>query len=87
MLSGLAEREEHKLNVFENRLLRTSEPKRDEEIGGRRILHNGELYNMYSSPNIRTMFKSRRMRLPGHVACTEGGEKEIEDFCRQARRK
>jgi hypothetical protein len=36
-----------------------------------RKLHNEELHNWYSSPNIIRMIKSRRMRLAGHVACME----------------
>jgi hypothetical protein len=55
--------------VFENRALRRIfEPKRDEVIGGWRKLHNEELHNMYSSPSIIRMIKSRRMRWAGHVA-------------------
>jgi hypothetical protein len=43
-------------------------PKRDEVTGGWRKLHNEELHNLYSSPNIIRMIKSRRMRWAGHVA-------------------
>jgi hypothetical protein len=43
-------------------------PKRDEVTGGWRKLHNEELHNLYSSPGIIRMIKSRRMRLAGHVA-------------------
>jgi hypothetical protein len=43
-------------------------PKRDEMVGGWRILHNEELHNLHSLPNIIRLSKSRRMRLPGHVA-------------------
>jgi hypothetical protein len=43
-------------------------PKRDEVTGGWRKLHNEELHNLYSSPNIIRMIKSKRMRLAGHVA-------------------
>jgi hypothetical protein len=54
-------REEHRLRVFENRVLRgIFGPKRDEVTGGWRKLHN-ELHNLYSSPNIIRMIKSRRM--------------------------
>jgi hypothetical protein len=62
-------REEHRLRVSENRVLRgIFGPKRDEVMGEIRKLHNGELHNLYSSPdNIRQM-KSRRMRWAGHVA-------------------
>jgi hypothetical protein len=43
-------------------------PRRDEETGDWRKLHNEELHNLYSSPNIVKMIKSRRMRWAGHVA-------------------
>jgi hypothetical protein len=42
--------------------------RRDEVTGDWRKLHNDELHNLYSSPNIIRMIKSRRMRLAGHVA-------------------
>jgi hypothetical protein len=55
--------EEHKLRVFENRVLRgICRPKRDEVTGEWRKLHNGELHNLYSSPDIIRQIKSRRMR-------------------------
>jgi hypothetical protein len=55
--------------VFENRALRRiSGLKRDEVTGGWRKLHNEELHNLYSSPSIIRMIKSRRMRWSGHVA-------------------
>jgi hypothetical protein len=50
--------EEHRLRVFENRVLKIFGPKREED-GSRRKLHNGELHNLYSSPNFVTMIKSR----------------------------
>jgi hypothetical protein len=43
-------------------------PKRDEETGDWRKLHNEELHNLYSSPSIIRIIKSRRMRLAVHVA-------------------
>jgi hypothetical protein len=62
-------REEHRLRVFENRVLRgIFGPKRDEVIGGRRKLHNDELHNLYCSPSIIKIIKSRRMRWAGNVA-------------------
>jgi hypothetical protein len=49
-------------------VLRIFGPKRDEETGGRRKLHNEELHNLYSSPSIIRIIKSRRIRWAGHVA-------------------
>jgi hypothetical protein len=55
--------------VFENRVLREIfGPKRDEVTGGWRKMHNEELHNLYSSPSIIRMIKSRRMIWAGHVA-------------------
>jgi hypothetical protein len=55
--------------VFENRVLRVIfGPKRDEVTGEWRKLHNDELHDMYSSPNIERVIKSRRMRYARHVA-------------------
>jgi hypothetical protein len=65
-------REEHGLKAFENRVMRIFGWKRDETIGGWRKLHNEELHNFHSSPNIIRMIKSRRTRCPGHVARTGG---------------
>jgi hypothetical protein len=60
-------REEHRLRVFENKVLRIFEPKREEE-GSWRKLRNDELHSLYSSPNIVRVIKSRRLRWAGHVA-------------------
>jgi hypothetical protein len=61
--------EEHKLRVFENRVLRRIfGPKRDGVTGGWRKLHNKKLHNLYFSPSIIRIIKSRRMRWAGHVA-------------------
>jgi hypothetical protein len=55
--------------VFENRVLRKIfGTKRDKIIGGWRKCHNEKLHNLYCSPNIIGMIKSRRMRWTGHVA-------------------
>jgi hypothetical protein len=55
--------------VFENRVLRRIfGRKRDEVIRDWRKLHNEELHNLYSSPSIIRMIKSRRMRWAGYVA-------------------
>jgi hypothetical protein len=55
--------------VFENRVLRgIFGPKRDEVIGGWRKLHHEELHNLYCSPSIIRIIKTRRMRCAGHVA-------------------
>jgi hypothetical protein len=66
---SLTLREEHKLRVFENRMLRRIfGPKRDEVTGGWRKLHNEELHNLYYAPSIIRMIKSRRMRWAGNIA-------------------
>jgi hypothetical protein len=55
--------------VFENRVLRRIfGPRRDEVTGEWRKLHNKEVHNLYSSPDIIRQIKSRRMRWAGHVA-------------------
>ena len=66
---SLTSREERRLRVFENRVLRrVFGPKRDEVTGEWRKFHNEELSDLYSLPNILRMVKSRRMRWAGHVA-------------------
>ena len=65
---SLTLREEKKLRVFENTVLRRIfGPRRDEVTGEWRRLHNEELSDLYSSPNIVRVIKSRRMRWAGHV--------------------
>jgi hypothetical protein len=60
-------REEYRLRVFENRVLRTIfGPRRDEVTGGWRKLHNEELHGLYSSPSIVRVMKARRMRWAVH---------------------
>jgi hypothetical protein len=66
---SLTLREECRLRVFTNKVLRRIfGPKRDEVTGEWRRLHNKELYALYSSPNIIRVIKSRRLRWAGHVA-------------------
>ena len=66
---SLTLREERRLRVFENSVLRrVFGPKRDEVTGEWRKLHNEELSDLYSLPNIVRVVKSRRMRWAGHVA-------------------
>jgi hypothetical protein len=73
-------REENRLRVFENRVLRRIfGPKRDGVRGEWRRLRNEELYDMYSSSNIRVI-KSRSMKWAGHVARMGEQEKCIQDF-------
>jgi hypothetical protein len=60
--------EEHRLRVFENRVLRKIFGPKREEDGSWRKLHNDELHSLYSSPNIVRVIKSRKMRWAGHVA-------------------
>jgi hypothetical protein len=66
---SLTLREEQRLRVFKNGMLRRIfGPKRDKATGEWRTLHNEELNGLYSSPNIIRVIKSRRMRWVGHVA-------------------
>ena len=66
---SLTLREKRRLRVFENRVLRkVFGPKRDEVTGEWRKLHNEELNDLYSVPNIVRVVKSRRMRWAWHVA-------------------
>jgi len=71
--------------VFENRVTRRIfGPKRDEVIGKWRKLHNEELYDLYSSPKIIRVVKSRRMRWAEHVARME--ERDVlQGFCGEMR--
>ena len=70
-------REERKLRVFENMVLRRIfGPRREEVMGEWRRLHNEELNDLYCSPNIVRVIKSRRMRWAGHVA-RMGEERDV----------
>jgi hypothetical protein len=83
---SLTLREEHRLRVFENRVLRgVSGPKRDEITGEWRKLHDEELRILYSSPNIIRQIRSRRLRWAGHMA--RMGEECVQGFDGKARRK
>jgi hypothetical protein len=74
---SLTLREEHRLRVFENMVLRRIfGPKWDEVTGEWRKLHNEELHNLNSSPDIIRQIRSRRMRLAGHVT-RMGEEKKV----------
>jgi hypothetical protein len=67
-LWSLTLREEHKLRVFETKVLRRIfRPKRNEVTGGWRKLHYEELHDLYSTPSIIRIMKSSRMRWAGHV--------------------
>jgi hypothetical protein len=69
IVNSLTLREEHRLRVFENRVLRRIfGPKRNQVTGERRKLHNKELHDLNSKPSIIRIIKSRRMRWAGHVA-------------------
>jgi hypothetical protein len=71
---SLTSREERRLRVFENRVLRRIfGSKRDEVTGEWRKLHTEELSNLYFSPNILRVIKSRRIRWAGHVARVREG--------------
>jgi hypothetical protein len=59
---------EHRLRVFENRVLRRIFGPKKEVVGSWRKLHNDELHSLYSSPNIVSVIKARMLRWAGHIA-------------------
>jgi hypothetical protein len=83
---SLTLREEHRLRVFENRVLRRIfVPKRDEVTGEWSKLHNEELHNLYSCPNIIRQVKANEV---GGTCGTHGrGEKSVQGFGGKSRRK
>jgi hypothetical protein len=79
-------REEHRLRVFENRVLRRIfGPRRDEVTGERRKLHSEELHNLYSSPDIIRQVKVNEVA--GACGMHGRGEKSVHSFGGKARRK
>jgi hypothetical protein len=83
---SLTLREEHRLRVFENRVLRRKfGPSKDEVTGELRRQHNGALYDLYSQNFIRVI--QLRMIAARHVACMwerRGEERCLQDFCGEA---
>ena len=78
---SLTMKEERRLRVFENRVLRRIfGPKRDEVTAEWRKLHTEELNVWYRSPNIAWAIKSRRMRGAEHVARMRGGKGQVQGF-------
>jgi hypothetical protein len=74
-------RGEHRLSVFENRVLRgIVGARRDEVTGEWRKLHTEELNDLYCSTNIVRVIKSRRMRWAGHISAYGGQERRIQGF-------
>jgi hypothetical protein len=81
-------REERRLRVFENRLLRRIfGPKRLEVTGELRNLHNEKLNGLYCSPNIVRVIKSRRNKWVGHVESMGKGEAYTEISCEEFRKR
>jgi hypothetical protein len=85
---SLTLREEHRLRVFENRVLgRIFGPKRNEVTGEWRKLYNENLHNLYSSPYNFGHIKSMRMSWAWHVARMGEEKKIVQSFCGKARMK
>ena len=68
-------KEECRLRVFENRVLRVFGPKRDEVTGEWRKLHNEELRDLYSLPNIVQVVKTKKNEMGGACGTYGGGER------------
>ena len=77
---SLTLREERRLRLSENGVLRIFGPKRDEVTGEWKKLHNEELSDLYSSTSIVRVIKSRRMRWSGHAERMGGEERRIQGF-------
>jgi hypothetical protein len=80
-------REDHRLRVFENMVLRRIFGKRDDVMGEWRKLHKEELHILYSSPDIIRQIKSRRMRWARQVARKREEEKYIQGFGGEVQKK
>jgi hypothetical protein len=79
---------EHRLKLFENRVLRRIYgPKRDEVTGEWRKLHSGELHNLYSSPDIIRRDQTKENEVGGACGTHGRGEKRVRGFDGKARRK
>jgi hypothetical protein len=78
-------KEEHRLRVFENRVLRKIFGPKREVDGSWRKLHNDELHSLYSSANIVRVIKARSLRWAGHVALMGEGRSVYRVFCWEAR--
>jgi hypothetical protein len=67
---SLTLKEEHRLKVSENRMLRRIfGPKREKMVGGWKRQHNEEVYNLHTSSNIIKVIEPQRMGWASHVAC------------------
>jgi hypothetical protein len=86
VLFGFTLREEHRLRVFENKVVRRIFGLKSDELTGEwRKLHDEELHILYSSPNIIRQIKSRRMRWAGHVVHM-GEERNVYNVLRESQK-